>query len=450
LLPGEYKLDIYVADTRGFGAASPAHSQPYRVIARRDEYPAARWQMLSLAREMPSSFVNDLEDKGQAYFWLNDDYIEAEDIVLQPGLAIWYYPQEQMQLDYPDSGYRLDDSLGVTLRNGWNQLGNPYDITVLANHLSLIDGRGREFTLGEAVDAEWVFSNVYTYLQGSAAQGEEEYAASDMRRRSYRPWEGFWLYCNRHDLRLVWHRQAHSKLPALAKNRPLTATKEVQQRFHMQLGEGQSNAFSLLFDYGFDVSAIPLLESHPKRLLKLRNGKMQQREATLAEAETRHYLLYLRNPGKDELQVDFGSVARAFLFFSASEEYMELKPGSNVLARAYDEEARLVLTNDAAFDPELVPFQLQLGQNYPNPFNGATRIEVAVPFSLEGKEVQVEVFNTLGQRVATIFRGNLGAGRHLLTWDGRNRRGLSAASGVYFYRLRLGSHLLTRKAILLK
>jgi 3-deoxy-D-manno-octulosonate 8-phosphate phosphatase KdsC-like HAD superfamily phosphatase len=450
LLPGEYKLDIYVADTRGFGAASPAHSQRYRVIARRDEYPAARWQMLSLAREMPSSFVNDLEDKGQAYFWLNDDYIEAEDIVLQPGLAIWYYPQEQMQLDYPDSGYRLDDSLGVTLRNGWNQLGNPYDITVLANHLSLIDGRGREFTLGEAVDAEWVFSNVYTYLQGSAAQGEEEYAASDMRRRIYRPWEGFWLYCNRHDLRLVWHRQAHSKLPALAKNRPLTATKEVQQRFHMQLGEGQSNAFSLLFDYGFDVSAIPLLESHPKRLLKLRNGKMQQREATLAEAETRHYLLYLRNPGKDELQVDFGSVARAFLFFSASEEYMELKPGSNVLARAYDEEARLVLTNDAAFDPELVPFQLQLGQNYPNPFNGATRIEVAVPFSLEGKEVQVEVFNTLGQRVATIFRGNLGAGRHLLTWDGRNRRGLNAASGVYFYRLRLGSHLLTRKAILLK
>ncbi len=88
------------------------------------------------------------------------------------------------------------------------------------------------------------------------------------------------------------------------------------------------------------------------------------------------------------------------------------------------------------------PSRFELAQNYPNPFNPST----VISFSLPSKEnVQLEVYNILGQRVASLLSANLNAGIHVVRFDGSRY-----ASGVYFYMLRAGNNMQVKKMLLLK
>lgn len=89
-----------------------------------------------------------------------------------------------------------------------------------------------------------------------------------------------------------------------------------------------------------------------------------------------------------------------------------------------------------------IPQRFELGQNYPNPFNPSTTIRYGLPHR---STVQLSVFNTLGQQIATLVQGEREAGYHEVQFDGS---GLS--SGVYFYRLTAGDYVATKKLLILK
>jgi len=74
----------------------------------------------------------------------------------------------------------------------------------------------------------------------------------------------------------------------------------------------------------------------------------------------------------------------------------------------------------------------QLEQNYPNPFNPSTRIKFALP---EAGRVQLRIYNDVGQLVRTLVHQELAQGWHELYWEGRNDRGQTVATGIYFYRI---------------
>ncbi len=98
-------------------------------------------------------------------------------------------------------------------------------------------------------------------------------------------------------------------------------------------------------------------------------------------------------------------------------------------------------------DPLVLPREFALSQNFPNPFNPITQIE----FNLRRAEsVRLEVFNALGQTVATLIEGDRPAGTHVIQWFGVDDRGNEVASGVYFYRLTAGERSEVRKMMLLK
>jgi hypothetical protein len=95
---------------------------------------------------------------------------------------------------------------------------------------------------------------------------------------------------------------------------------------------------------------------------------------------------------------------------------------------------------------EPLPEQVELRQNYPNPFNPTTVIRFTIPAvgtSRWGGTVSLQVFDLLGQPVATLVDGMLEAGNHVVSFDAT---GLS--SGVYFYRLTAFGATQTRKLIL--
>jgi len=88
------------------------------------------------------------------------------------------------------------------------------------------------------------------------------------------------------------------------------------------------------------------------------------------------------------------------------------------------------------------PTAFVLYANYPNPFNPVTQIKYALP---KDCYVKLEVYNILGQKVATLVERKQATGYRIANWDAS-----SFSSGIYFYRLEAGDFVQTRKMVLLK
>ena len=92
------------------------------------------------------------------------------------------------------------------------------------------------------------------------------------------------------------------------------------------------------------------------------------------------------------------------------------------------------------------PEQFNLGSNYPNPFNPAT----IIPYHLQqSMSVRLEVFNVLGQHIATLVDGEQSEGLHTTRWDGTDAAGQAVAAGMYLYRLSGEGVQATRSMVLI-
>ena len=92
-----------------------------------------------------------------------------------------------------------------------------------------------------------------------------------------------------------------------------------------------------------------------------------------------------------------------------------------------------------------LPTDFALGQNYPNPFNPSTIIPYQLPTSAH---VRLEVFNLLGQRLATLVDAERSAGVHTAQWDATDAAGRAVGAGVYIYRLSVGEQTESRRMVL--
>ena len=91
---------------------------------------------------------------------------------------------------------------------------------------------------------------------------------------------------------------------------------------------------------------------------------------------------------------------------------------------------------------EQVPYEYKVFQNYPNPFNPTTTIHYELPLE---SFVTLKVFDVLGKEVKTLIEGYRTEGRYEVEFDATN-----LPSGIYFYRLRAGEYINTKKMILMK
>ncbi len=105
------------------------------------------------------------------------------------------------------------------------------------------------------------------------------------------------------------------------------------------------------------------------------------------------------------------------------------------------------ITLDSRTPAASLPKEFALSQNVPNPFNPSTIVQYALPHDAQ---VNLVVYNVLGQHVATLVNEMQRAGMQSVTWDGTDATGHSVASGVYFYKLRAGDFTDTKKMLLLK
>jgi len=90
-----------------------------------------------------------------------------------------------------------------------------------------------------------------------------------------------------------------------------------------------------------------------------------------------------------------------------------------------------------------IPLTFELEQNYPNPFNPTTIINYELPIT---NYVEINIYNLLGQKIATLVNKKQNAGTYQVEWDAS-----AFASGVYLYRIMTDNgYTETKKLILLR
>lgn len=98
-------------------------------------------------------------------------------------------------------------------------------------------------------------------------------------------------------------------------------------------------------------------------------------------------------------------------------------------------------------EPEPLASGFVLSRNYPNPFNAGTSINYSLQTNCQ---VEIVVYNVLGQRVNILVDEEKPAGDYTAYWDGTDRYRGRVASGIYFYRLQINDRVSSKKMILLK
>lgn len=151
-----------------------------------------------------------------------------------------------------------------------------------------------------------------------------------------------------------------------------------------------------------------------------------------------------------------GATVRALLFSETGRRLpaglntlLQVEGGRNLKIQAVDLSSVEGLTMPAIVKDnfELLPQGYALYQNHPNPFNPLTTIAFDIP---KASLVDLKIYNLLGQEICQLVGGFLPAGRHQITWDGRNRDGSVMASGIYFYTITADRFNDRKKMILLK
>jgi len=84
-------------------------------------------------------------------------------------------------------------------------------------------------------------------------------------------------------------------------------------------------------------------------------------------------------------------------------------------------------------------------ENFPNPFTSRTTIFIHLPGVAK---IHAAIYNVLGEQVAVLEQAESRAGRHIMTWDGRNEHGERVAPGIYFATVKMDGKTHVRKMLL--
>jgi len=98
-------------------------------------------------------------------------------------------------------------------------------------------------------------------------------------------------------------------------------------------------------------------------------------------------------------------------------------------------------------DLSVYPTEYALSQNYPNPFNPTTTIKYSIP---KLSFVTIKIYDVLGSEVAALVNEEKPGGTYEVEFNGHSDEGQNLTSGVYFYQLKAGSYVETKKMILLR
>ncbi len=462
---------VFGSQYGGITPSTRSNPQPLTVNLVNFAYttqPDAQYRLIGFSHNVNPSgladvFVDDLGDTNQTQWKLGrwndaeqkyDSYYEVGPI--NRGRGYWVIVRGDRGVGASGTSTAPDTVVGtqrytkIVLQAGWNQIANPCAF--------LVDWEGR-LVPGGGVDAALWSWNGSGYVQSTTLW----------------PFVGYWVNNTQAAPRMLLLPYAETSLTE-AKAVAATTARADLWRLGLQLAAGDATdtttEVGLAVDAsdGYDVADYGKPPCPPGRYLAVSSVLTQvgARPVRLAgdfrspDAEGWRFPLLvqgnvgmaatLRLTGLPDLPPEY---VVALVDLSTGQAY-DLREDDGLILPLVPSAAGtrydLVVGSEAWLRGEVgetttMPKRTALLPNYPNPFNPSTKIA----FDLTGPTyVRLEIFDLAGRRVTTLVNEQTPGGRHVATWDGRDDRGRTQASGAYFYRLTAGNVMLTRPLTMLK
>ena len=360
---------------------------------------------------------------------------------IQAGLGYWLIFTNQVTLQVGNSravDATLTRPFVITLRDGWNQIGNPY--------LGTISWSGvLDHNITEGIVFSGDVSNPFTYSRGFSE-------VSDIS-----AFEGAFVESNgtiqlEIPLRVsgVGGRQGRTKLTQW--ENPLDAS-SWEVRFNLQAsnyaynlgGLGMHQEADINKDQ-FDRSTLPRLSeylelnfAHPEHIIPFFTRDV------VPTAENHTWEFTIENGLEDKKltlswENDFFGVSEKHLVLFDIDRQKAIDMGE---MNTYEfgisgvKKFKAIYGDLEYIESELQPNRLILGNAYPNPFDQQTIIPYSLSESNEIYKVNLSIYNSLGQKIITLVSQEQPSGFYEAVWKKRSDRGTLASPGIYIYQLRV-------------
>ena len=359
------------------------------------------------------------------------------------GAAFWLIMRSSWSVNATISTSALNDSgkVGIPLHAGWNLITNPYGAAVFWYQIQAANGG-----FSQALS---------TYNSGWAGSS------------TFAPYTGY-MFSNESNLDTLWI--PYSIVALLGKEAPPSVTDGWRVSIDLQSGQYSDRVTSLGVSSAAKEGLDRLDNRRPRGIAEIPTVSFHRPEwdpqysdfATDIRPDFNDVCVWkfeVTSKPRKAIQLIFNGIGsvpsqfQVYLVDEARSRYVDLRANAVYeFTPAMDiSDMRVVIGTPDAVKQQLasvLPTVFELGNNFPNPFNPTTTIPVSVP---RVADVALKVYATTGEEVRTIYSGSLAPGRYWFTWDGRNERGNSVATGVYFVRFTsLAGPTFTGKMLLMK
>ena len=407
--------------------------------------PANRWRLFSIPGIIDSNEIkpNDLEEGHVFYDWdpVAESWFKPDSIVI--GRAYWFkhkYDEPVIFSNKDTTGYSVPlEPYEIKLHQGANMVGSPFPFPVRAE---LSEGVNGPYKYGSDLKEGWADTNVFEPWAGYAVESPSDsgkitfYPIQDTTIAARTTNSGWRLNLDLSSNSSFDRTSAIGRCDACEKNVDMNDMRllpSLTQRVYISLdinNDGQ-------FDHSKDLRST----SDFNGVWNMRvNRPNAEGSLTLKGAyendRPNDLVLMIVNVSTREVLKNFP--VESFELSNMNSEFNDFK----VVA---GEEAYVLSMVDEILNS--IPTEFSLGQNYPNPFNPVTKMDISLPLT---GDVTLVIYNILGQKVRTIFSGELNYGYHTMQWNGLDDQGLRVSSGVYFSEFRTRDHRKTKKMLLLK
>ncbi len=366
---------------------------------------------------------------------------------LLPGKAFWIISRSSNTIHWGSGKYvTMLGDFSVALVSGWNQIGNPFNVTIDWNVIKAANSAAQ-------IQGPYFYDGGYNEL-----------------RTNFRPFEGCYIFVNNwQTLKIPGNSSTFAKLQKKdeANNLFNGADWYIQIAADCRGLKDNINYFGMSFDAesgfdDFDFLEPPVIGDYLSLYFPHDNwykfpgryttdfrkvtvdGTEWQFEVETSVRAAKVNLTFkniddipfglavfmidkgngrmvnLRENNKYEFQSSNDAQSRKFSIFIGEEQFVE-KMKDNLFA---------------------TPSDFQLYQNYPNPFNSVTTIKYDIS---KPSYVKIIIYDLNGKSVSNLFEGYRESGRYSLQWDAN-----LTGSGVYFMKIEAGTFVQVRKLILMK
>ncbi|MBN2092193.1 FG-GAP repeat protein [candidate division KSB1 bacterium] len=350
----------------------------------------------------------------------------------------------------PTISFTLSTPYPVALNPGWNLIGNPFNFDLPLNHITLPDG---------------TLPVLYNY------QGEWKLPTA------FQPWEGYALFNSKTVADTLWVNPSVFAANGLHKQQMLAEVLNKSVQIVATCGSARDgyNFFGMNekaqngpdeFDFPEPPpfgEFVSLYFLHPELQQTVSHYTTDiisdtvktyiWQLAVYTNISARPVTLNFSGLEKlsDAYQIKLTDLSTHFTWDLENQSSMQLLNNSNSKPRHFSILLKRKQTTSA--DAKAVPLDFELGQNYPNPFYlDGTAGRTVIYYSLPRAEtINLTIYNLLGKKVTELVPPqNFEPGRYVVEWRGQDLNGQQVSAGIYFYHLRIGNQIFTRKMVVMQ